>query len=491
MTGSEKSRGQVLRFLLPLEAACPQTPSSVHESATDHRPSPALRLRSRRSRLRWERQSSVVGVSTDSSQDGQEQTERTEPAPTPTAKGDETKPTGARHVEEQTAREGPEQRDREIKVTVEAHKETPPSLPAWKYSIQTEETEQVGPQSHRKKAKLEHSEDGRMEKVDKLVEDGREYEKGGNENTVEENLNMDGAECDIKGVGLLDSCTLVEGLLFPAEYYIRTTRRMASSQSQPDMQAVILSQLNAGRCRRGRGSGRRLAPSGGSPEAQVSAETTGQSSCKDSGHIPACQLSKKKCPADVSAPRPARGRKRKRGRGRARPNPSPDTGPPGCEPTSDTPQLTNSPLLLSPLPHATTVWPLSLCAAEEPKSHLTGPVPEDRQLPVTPSTGAEHQAGGGAGTNDDPNFLKKSSGNSRSSQLTASKTRFNPKCCLIKLTLILEIQLDLSYSQFYTHLPVRLKRGHYAKITPFVLQVSLWPCPLLLLQHLFLHPLCP
>lgn len=62
---------------------------------------------------------------------------------------------------------------------------------------------------------------------------------------------------EVKGTGLLDSCTLVEGLLFPAEYYVRTTRRMASSQSQPDMQAVILSQLNLGRHQRGRGGARR------------------------------------------------------------------------------------------------------------------------------------------------------------------------------------------------------------------------------------------
>ncbi|XP_067115061.1 partner and localizer of BRCA2 [Osmerus mordax] len=48
---------------------------------------------------------------------------------------------------------------------------------------------------------------------------------------------------------VLDSCTLVEGLLFPVEYYVRTTRRMTSSQSQPDLRAVILSQLSRGRKR--------------------------------------------------------------------------------------------------------------------------------------------------------------------------------------------------------------------------------------------------
>ncbi|XP_077061398.1 uncharacterized protein palb2 [Siphateles boraxobius] len=50
--------------------------------------------------------------------------------------------------------------------------------------------------------------------------------------------------------GILDSCTLVEGLPFPVEYYIRTTRRMAASQSSIDLDAVIYSQLTGGRGRR-------------------------------------------------------------------------------------------------------------------------------------------------------------------------------------------------------------------------------------------------
>ncbi|CAM4501791.1 unnamed protein product [Leuciscus chuanchicus] len=50
--------------------------------------------------------------------------------------------------------------------------------------------------------------------------------------------------------GILDSCTLVEGLPFPVEYYIRTTRRMAASHSSIDLDAVIYSQLTGGRGRR-------------------------------------------------------------------------------------------------------------------------------------------------------------------------------------------------------------------------------------------------
>uniref|UniRef100_A0A8C1YFG6 Partner and localiser of BRCA2 WD40 domain-containing protein n=2 Tax=Cyprinus carpio TaxID=7962 RepID=A0A8C1YFG6_CYPCA len=55
---------------------------------------------------------------------------------------------------------------------------------------------------------------------------------------------------DIKQTGVLDSCTLVEGLPFPVEYYIRTTRRMAASHSSVDLDAVIYSQLTGGRGRR-------------------------------------------------------------------------------------------------------------------------------------------------------------------------------------------------------------------------------------------------
>ncbi|NWU94452.1 PALB2 protein, partial [Upupa epops] len=47
----------------------------------------------------------------------------------------------------------------------------------------------------------------------------------------------------------LGSCTVVEGLLFPIEYYVRTTRRMSSCQRKVDLDAVILSQL--GRAKRG------------------------------------------------------------------------------------------------------------------------------------------------------------------------------------------------------------------------------------------------
>lgn len=434
----------------------------------------------------------MVGVSTDSSQDGQEQTEMMAPAATQTTKGDEIKLTevvnereeltsgadsespsllpthlsvcgqnGARHVEERAIQEGPGQTDKEVKVAV-----TQPSPPACTTSIQTEETKQAGTQSQKEKTESAQSEGGQMENVDKTVEDGKECEKGDDSNTVtEDKHNTDGGECDIKAVGPLDSCTLVEGLLFPAEYYVRTTRRMTSSQSRPDMQAVILSQLNTGRHRRGRGSGRRLAHNGGShkqpsdsvgpcrksQEAQVSAETNSQSSSKNPDQVPACQINKNKCfSAAGSAPRPARGQKRRRGRGRAWPYPSqcsfsPDTRPLGCEHASDHPLLPGSPVLLSPSLHGAMVAPSpSLCAAEEPKSLLPGPGADDTQLLITPSAAAERGAGAkdGPGYPNYPIFLKNSS-RSSSSQLSGSKTCFNTKWRLIKRAFL------LYYSEYF------------------------------------------
>ncbi|NWR87902.1 PALB2 protein, partial [Furnarius figulus] len=51
---------------------------------------------------------------------------------------------------------------------------------------------------------------------------------------------------------MLSSCTVVEGLLFPVEYYVRTTRRMSNCQRKVDLDAVILSQL--GRSKKGQRS---------------------------------------------------------------------------------------------------------------------------------------------------------------------------------------------------------------------------------------------
>uniref|UniRef100_F6W8Y9 Partner and localizer of BRCA2 n=1 Tax=Ornithorhynchus anatinus TaxID=9258 RepID=F6W8Y9_ORNAN len=48
-------------------------------------------------------------------------------------------------------------------------------------------------------------------------------------------------------VSSLNSCTVLEGLLFPVEYYVRTTRRMSNRQRTLDLEAVIQSQLGISR----------------------------------------------------------------------------------------------------------------------------------------------------------------------------------------------------------------------------------------------------
>ncbi|KAI5616110.1 partner and localizer of BRCA2 [Silurus asotus] len=75
---------------------------------------------------------------------------------------------------------------------------------------------------------------------------------------------------------MLTSCTLIEGLPFPVEYYVRTTRRMASARSSVDLNAVIQSQLSNGRGRRrsNRGRGTSRSPSEKPPE---------QSGCRQRG----------------------------------------------------------------------------------------------------------------------------------------------------------------------------------------------------------------
>ncbi|KAK2817723.1 hypothetical protein Q7C36_021656 [Tachysurus vachellii] len=64
------------------------------------------------------------------------------------------------------------------------------------------------------------------------------------------------AEKSPESSDFLTSCTLIEGLPFPVEYYIRTTRRMASAHSSVDLNAVIQSQLSNRRGRRRASRGR-------------------------------------------------------------------------------------------------------------------------------------------------------------------------------------------------------------------------------------------
>ncbi|XP_051751108.1 partner and localizer of BRCA2 isoform X3 [Ctenopharyngodon idella] len=84
--------------------------------------------------------------------------------------------------------------------------------------------------------------------------------------------------------GILDSCTLVEGLPFPVEYYIRTTRRMAASHSSVDLDAVIYSQLTGGRGRRRLSQSQMSGRGHMTPERSESvSKSTDQARCRGKG----------------------------------------------------------------------------------------------------------------------------------------------------------------------------------------------------------------
>ncbi|TMS23662.1 Partner and localizer of BRCA2 [Larimichthys crocea] len=433
-------KNQVNRFLLSSDAACPQTPDSSHDAARDHRPRSALRLRSRRSRLLLEKRIAEAGRSSDKSQEGREQSEKME-----TARIEES-------VEKRVGTEGTEVVNESEELFTGSELESPSLLLThWNTCGQTEtgiiEGKEIqGGQEQREKetelkaggkeeSELTHSEvrgqDGGSEnsgqREGKLCEDSsnKKIEQNAAEkleeshnDTVEinkENSDMVGGEQNVKGGSLLDSCTLVEGLLFPAEYYVRTTRRMTSSQSQPDMQAVILSQLNVGRQRRSRGRGRGLirnarnhrhsdqqsqtdfssltSPSVGLKlESQVTdtSELNSQSTIEVSDQISACQINTdaRFTPTATTA-RPGRGRGRRRGRGRGRPQTprcslSLDTHLVGLKQTSDD--------------HQPTISPVSSFPADGPKPCFTpgeaDPVPDNPELASTLSTATQPSSGG-------------------------------------------------------------------------------------------------
>ncbi|XP_009948961.1 PREDICTED: partner and localizer of BRCA2, partial [Leptosomus discolor] len=93
----------------------------------------------------------------------------------------------------------------------------------------------------------------------------------------------------------LNSCTVVEGLLFPVEYYVRTTRRMANCQRKVDLDAVILSQL--GRSKRGQRSRRKQKAANSDRPSQERAEND-----LESGDVPFPFLGAENDPANSGSP---------------------------------------------------------------------------------------------------------------------------------------------------------------------------------------------
>ncbi|XP_061205112.1 partner and localizer of BRCA2 [Neopsephotus bourkii] len=93
----------------------------------------------------------------------------------------------------------------------------------------------------------------------------------------------------------LSSCTVIEGLLFPVEYYVRTTRRMSSSQRKVDLDAVILSQLS--RSKKGQRSKCKLGDANSDQPSQERAEDD-----VGSGTVPLPCLGAEDDPANTGSP---------------------------------------------------------------------------------------------------------------------------------------------------------------------------------------------
>lgn len=391
-------RNQVIKFSLPSDA-CPQTPDLSHAEPTGYRTGSSLRLRSRRSRLRWESRS------TENNEKGQEQGEGMESAK---RAGEEEKLTSdeADAINESeelfsgTDSESPslllthwsthgytepgdiqgkdiprsqEQKEKDAEEKGEGEKE-PESL------LLTTQTENKGQDDTQNKPRKEgaRGEDGgnsrgrNEENISKDTEQNvgdKTESKKRHDYSVEVKEEKNELTGGGKSGSLMDSCTLVEGLLFPVEYYVRTTRRMTFSQSQPDMQAVIESQLSRGRHRRSRGRAKgqnrstqssdlsqphtqtdffSLTTASGDPNKPSQAVASVCASAEhsqNSGKISACQMDSSFSPTSA---RPARGRKRKRGTGRGRSQTgrasSLNTHQSPGEQTSDDPQPTDIPV---------------------------------------------------------------------------------------------------------------------------------------------------
>ncbi|KAF1525959.1 Partner and localizer of BRCA2, partial [Eudyptula albosignata] len=93
----------------------------------------------------------------------------------------------------------------------------------------------------------------------------------------------------------LSSCTMVEGLLFPVEYYVRTTRRMSNCQRKVDLDAVILSQL--GRSKKGQRSKCKQKDASADRPSQERVEKD-----LESGFVPFPFLGAENDPANSSSP---------------------------------------------------------------------------------------------------------------------------------------------------------------------------------------------
>lgn len=488
----------MIRSLLPSDAA--QTTDPIHDSARGNGSSAASRLRSRLGRLRLERWSVDSGNSKGSSKLKQGQNETTDNPEETTESACKTEETDVASeseelcsdtdsespslllthwntcgqkkkgcVDKKEMNEGKEHREKGAELTGEGKKD-----PESKYllltchnpDMHTEGRGQDGTQNEGREDRAEGKRWGMGRSpcevsinTEQISEKQGKCEKS-NENSVEnkeDKSEMVQRDRDVKGAGLLHSCTLVEGLIFPAEYYVRTTRRMTSSQSQPDMQAVILTQLNIGRHHRSRGRGRRsnshkevsqhpatsvLSPATQSAsvgpcvelqDANTATDLNGLISSDRSVEISALQINTDTgfCPA-VSTPHQAGVRRRRRGKGRGRPQ------TPKCSYSLKTCQQDPGQTLDDLHPTSSLVpYSPSICDGDGPKPPLTVEALVDSQ-PV-PSSTSQPSASGGASSSAAsghelfPIFLRCTSKRSASPQIKPSKNCMSVCVCISKM----------------------------------------------------------
>ncbi|XP_007578594.1 partner and localizer of BRCA2 isoform X1 [Poecilia formosa] len=350
-------RQQATRFSLSGERTSSKTPDLSSDVAGSHRPSPALRLRSRRSRLRWEKRSANAPKGSDNSQRQQELTGNRRP-------GDEEQTIKDEDVfiESEELFSDPESESPSLLLThwsTQEHTKPGDKTGNGNQRSQEETREKIGPEVDGKCSRPALTTESRGQNarenslINKMGEDGVSQSQVRKPVACEEGSH-DGAQmtatekheesveiieennrttADENAVHLLDSCTLVEGLLFPVEYYIRTTRHMTLSQTLPDVQAVIMSQLSAGRQRRSRGRSRRAnqdvqrsdrhtqtdSPSSTIPSTSVDSlkpPNTSKDCSQSSSDFSASGISE--APVSLRGPgvRPPKGTRRGRGRGR-------------------------------------------------------------------------------------------------------------------------------------------------------------------------------
>lgn len=500
---NNSKKNQVIQNLLPGEAACPSSPECEHDAAESHRPSPGLRLRSRRSLLRWERMSAEKRDNNSETMEGRAEgedaeqlrcvgNEKQDPCSNSESPSLLLSHWNPRRATERNEKEGKVMHEGEVKgesetgVFIEQNQTTYTGSAACSEDG-AEHFLQRGPKKETEDKYTDRQEGGRLSVENKHKDTkqhaGEKTERGQMcQSTLEIQEEKNQTEPDgVKGASLLDSCTLVEGLLFPAEYYVRTTRRMSSSQSQPDMQAVILSQLSNGRHRRSRG--RERAAHRSNQDAHVASQlvetaaelaSRGQTLSPMSDRIPA-RHAEACSPVPVCSNRPGRGRRRRRGRGRGR------LQTPRCslrsnslqlnlEQPPDEPQPTETTVSSSSSPHGAEPRPASekaLSDSEDPRLTSTSPRVNGAQCSRAASPHLE---------NVFPVFLKSSSQTTRSSQ--TSKAKLN-----IRMIFVPRL-----------HEPQR-HRCLKTLLHSFVLQVatvvSLLSCPPPPRRLCFLSRLCP